>query len=979
MSEMIKVFELAKALDLKALELIERIKPLDLKIKNHMAELSPEQVETIKNFLNPPATGEPEKKKILVRKKKVTDEAESLEKKASSVMIKKAGIIVKKDSPGLGLNADSSSAMESEENTDAGSVMSASVNSASVNLASVNLATEEPLEAPVASDSALEGQATLQEFGGSNTLVESTEAQGIVSDTVPSPGLQNLSEVVEVASGPEEGPAVVAPVRRGNRYSIIRVVSPATGEGTKPRIIEEAPAGGIAQPRNKASVPKTFADPELARSASALIREIEAEEELKRKKSGAASRTRSQGEDLSSFKSTDYLRRERVYQPKKKKISIGGRLGSKPQQAPSLNHKRTVEFEGDSISVENLAEQMAIKSRDLIRKLAELGVEQPDDLEHLTDWELDFDTAAVVVEAFENDIRDVNFNEAEIIEAASGSKEADADIPSRSPVVTIMGHVDHGKTSLLDVIRKARVAAGEAGGITQHIGAYVVDVAEAVKNLQNPNIAGKKSESKADAKAAAPKAKTKDKAKPAKESKLTISQLTFLDTPGHAAFSSMRSRGAKVTDIVVLVVSAVDGVMPQTREAIDHARAAGVPIIVAVNKIDLPESNVDKIKKQLGDLNIIPEDWGGENIFVHVSAKTGEGVDKLLEMIQVQAEVLQLKAPVEGPAEGAIIEAKLDKGRGPVASVLVKRGTLRVGEYIVAGTQFGRIRALINDKGVQVKTATPSTPVEILGLGGVPEAGDALNAVADERSARALSEHRVDQKKEGYSAPKTFSVEDLMSRMSAGEQKELPVILKTDVRGSAEAIQAALSKVTSDKVRLKILSVAVGAISESDVLLASASKALVLGFNVRPDNKAQSEAERRGVVVRTFTIIYELIDEVTKMMEGLLAPTLKETVMGRAEVRNVFSITKVGAVAGCNVVKGKIQRNNQVRLLRDGRVIYTGKMSGLKRFKDDAKEVAEGFECGISIENYQDVKVGDLIEAFLIEESVTRLSPSATP
>lgn len=979
MSEPIKVFELAKELDLKALELIEKIKPLDLKIKNHMAELSEEQVETIKKFLNPPAAPEPEKKKIVVRKKKVAEE-ESSEKKASnpSVMIKKAGILIKKEGAGVG----SVDTIAGPQNPSPHEVA-----------AHVHEETETPNEnaSQLIHEEALGSEQMSPEVLA--TAVESTEAlaepeevhAGAEGLELPIPSKEQgpaETPIQGVADQSPETVPVAAPVRRGNRYSIIRVVSPATGEGAKPRIIEEAPAGGIAQPRNKAAVPKTFADPELARSASALIREIEAEEEQRRKKAGSASRSRVQSDEISSFKSTDYLRRERVYQPKKKKISIGGRIGSKSPSGVSVVHKRTVEFQGDSISVETLADQMAVKVREVMRKLADLGVEQPEDVMDPSEWRLDFDTASIVVEAFENDIRDVSFKEEEILRGDEASETAVESLPARSPVVTIMGHVDHGKTSLLDFIRRARVAAGEAGGITQHIGAYVVDVAEAIHNLANQKASGaspQKGEKSAKG-AAKAKGKAKEKSPTAKsDSSSSITHLTFLDTPGHAAFSSMRSRGAKVTDIVILVVSAIDGVMPQTKEAVEHARAAGVPIIVAVNKIDLPEANPDRIKKQLGDLNIIPEEWGGDNIFVHVSAKTGEGVDKLLEMIQVQAEVLQLKAPNEGPAEGSIVEAKLDKGRGPVATVLVKKGLLKVGEYIVAGTQFGKVRALINDKGQQVKTAGPSTPVEILGLGGVPEAGDALNVVADERAARTLSDHRITQKKEEFSAPKTFSVEELMSRLSAGEQKELPVILKADVRGSAEAISAALQKIPADKVRLKVLSVGVGAISESDVLLASASKALVLGFNVRPDNKAQGEAERRGVQVRTFTIIYELLDEVTKIMEGLLAPTLKETIMGRAEVRNVFAITKVGTVAGCNVIKGKIQRSNQVRLLRDGRVIYTGKMSGLKRFKDDTREVAEGYECGISIENYQDIKVGDVIEAFQVEETATKLTPATAP
>jgi translation initiation factor IF-2 len=954
MSENLKVFELAKEFDLKALDLIEKIKHLNLKIKNHMADLTPEQVDAIRQFMRPAApAAEPEKKKSVVRKSaKKTAEAESAAPAAKSVVIKKAVTIIKKET-----SAPAAAAITAEAST----MSAVEANQAQEEVSSEDLSksalesAENYVQESDASES-LENVVVDLDSAGDKAF-DPKDSEALVKEFM-APETPKAEPVVAAAPATENAAAAepAAAVRRGPRYSIIRVVSVEPEKHKKPLIVEDAPT---QMAKTKTPVPKTFADPELSRSASALIKEIE-DEEQKRKKSALAPRAKS--DDASLFKSTDYLRRERVYQPKKKKLSIGKPSG-KTQSTTAAAHKRRVEFE-DRISVENIADQMAVKVTDIIKKLTNLGVEMPDEVDGAHDWYLDLDSAQLVAEAFDFEVDNQTFNEEEILAAQKSANEQE-NLPSRSPVITIMGHVDHGKTSLLDALRKARVAEGEAGGITQHIGAYTVQVEEALKNLKAKKDAPEAT--KKDKKKNAPAAKTSKADTASSGEKPKVGRLTFLDTPGHAAFSSMRSRGAKITDVVILVVSAVDGVMPQTREAVDHAKAAGVPIIVAVNKIDLPESNPDKIKKQLGDLGIVPEEWGGDAIFVHVSAKTGEGLDTLIEMICVQAEMLELKAPNQGPARGSIIEAKLDKGRGPAATVLVQEGELSVGEYIVAGVHMGRVRALIDDKGVQVKKAGPSTPVEILGLGGVPDAGDSLNAVADERAARTLVEHRIQQQRQEHAAHKSFSLEDLMSRMAAGEVKELPVILKADVKGSAEAIHAALLKIPANKVRLKLLSAGVGGITESDVLLASASKALILGFNVRPDNKGQAEAERLGVQIRTFSIIYDLLENITKIMEGLLEPTFKETMVGRAEVRNVFNLTKSGTVAGCMVIKGKIMRSNTARLIRDGRVIYTGKLSGLKRFKDDAREVAEGIECGISIENYQDIKTGDIIESIHVE------------
>jgi translation initiation factor IF-2 len=511
-------------------------------------------------------------------------------------------------------------------------------------------------------------------------------------------------------------------------------------------------------------------------------------------------------------------------------------------------------------------------------------------------------------------------------------EDAEDTLSARPPVVTIMGHVDHGKTTLLDAIRKTSVVTTEAGGITQHIGAYQAD--------HNGR------------------------------------RITFLDTPGHEAFTAMRARGAKVTDIVILVVAADDGVMPQTIEAINHARAASVPIVVAINKIDKPEANLDRIKQDLANHGLQPEDWGGDTVTVPVSAKTREGLPTLLEMLLLQADLLDLKANPDKPARGAIVEAKLDRGRGPVATVLVQEGTLKPGDPFVCGPFAGRVRAMIDDRGHKVMIAYPSTPVEILGLPSVPEAGSSFVVVADEATARQVAEHRAAKHREA-SLLKTSKVtlEDLYRQVQAGDTKELRIVIKADVQGSAEALADALSRLSADEVRLNVLHSSVGGITESDVMLASASNAVVIGFNVRPEAKATAAAEREGVDVRLYEIIYDAINDVRDAMEGLLEPTYKEKVLGRAEVRNTFNIPGIGLIAGCLVTDGKITRNAQARLVRDSIVVHNGKVGSLKRFKDDAREVQSGYECGIGLDNFSDVKVGDFIEAYEMEQVARRLGP----
>jgi len=581
----------------------------------------------------------------------------------------------------------------------------------------------------------------------------------------------------------------------------------------------------------------------------------------------------------------------------------------------------------EGISVKDLAEKLDIRAKDLISRLLGRGVFAT------INQTLDAELASEMARFFGAETNVITFEEqaSKDIDAAAATEETAVEVSTRPPVVTIMGHVDHGKTTLLDSIRLTNVAGGEAGGITQHIGAYKVRIAD-------------------------------------KESPAYGREIVFLDTPGHEAFTRMRSRGAKATDIVVLVVAADDGVMPQTIEAIDHAHAAEVPIIVAVNKIDKPDALPDRVKKQLADRGLMPEDWGGKTVFVDVSAKKGTNLNLLMEMICLVADLAELKATPERAATGVVLEAKLDRGRGPVATVLVQNGTLSAGDNFVVGNVYGKVRAMFDDRGAALATAPPSTPVEILGMEGLPQAGDQFVVVADRDKARGISEYREQKAREAALAKSSrVSLEGLAEQIKTAGTKELNIILKGDVGGSVEVLSDLLAKLSNEKVRLKLLRSGVGAITETDVLLASASNAIIIGFNVRPERKAQELAEQEEVDIRLHSIIYELQDEIKRAMSGLLEPTIKETYQGRAEVLETFRIPKVGTIAGCRVTDGVIKRDSEVRLLRDNVVVFKGKVGSLRRFKDDAKEVTNGMECGISIANYGDIKARDVIEAFATE------------
>jgi translation initiation factor IF-2 len=608
---------------------------------------------------------------------------------------------------------------------------------------------------------------------------------------------------------------------------------------------------------------------------------------------------------------------ERKLHPVRARAPETARRAVPAERPPVLREPREITIT-EGVTVRELAQKLDLRAKDLLKELVESGILAT------INQVLDVPTATKLASQFNATVKAIPFEEQLVEEEVQESKPES--LKPRAPVVTVMGHVDHGKTSLLDAIRQTDVAAGEAGGITQHIGAY--------------------------------------------QAQLDGKRVVFIDTPGHEAFTRMRARGAGVTDIVVLVVAADDGVMPQTREAIDHARAAKVPIVVAVNKIDKPDAQAERVKRQLADLGLMPEEWGGDTVFVEVSAKTGQNIDKLLEMIALVGEMRELKANPDASASGVVLESRIDKGRGPVATMLVQNGTLNVGDFFICGAVYGKVRAMYDDHGQTVKRAVPSTPVEILGLQGVPEAGDRL-LVADEAKARHISEYRLSKLREASlarTAGARLTLDQLQEQLRAGEVKELQIVIKADVQGSVEVLSEMLPKLSTDKVKLDIILASVGAVSESDVLLATASKAVIVAFNVRPDRKAVELAQHEGVEIRSYTVIYELTDDMKKLMTGLLEPVLKETVLGRAEVRDTFRIKGVGMIAGCRVMDGIVRRDADVRVLRDGAVIYTGKVHSLRRFKEDVNEVRSGFECGLGVTNFNDVKVGDVLECFTVEK-----------
>ena len=757
----------------------------------------------------------------------------------------------------------------------------------------------------------------------SNTQVLTDEELNLVFDSMTQPHqIASLEQVFAVKPAPKaEPPKPEAPKAEAPKQEAQQAAKP---QQAKPQ----------SQPQNQNR-------PQQPAAPSAQPAKADKPKEPERKRERRVVDTSAVQVNAGRFADVDNLVSEKVQNYQGGKQRIGGKKGqqgNKQQNGKFRGSKsrseeqekmRRLQMEvarkapltvkiPEEITVGELASRMKKTAGEVIKCLMKNGV-----MASLSQM-IDFDTASFVAEELGCKV------EKEVIVTVEerlidDHEDKPEDLLPRAPVVVVMGHVDHGKTSLLDYIRHANVVSGEAGGITQHIGAYTVEI--------------------------------------------NGSPITFLDTPGHEAFTSMRARGAMVTDIAILVVAADDGIMPQTIESINHAKAANIPVVVAINKMDTVGANPDRIKQQLTEYDLVPEEWGGDTIVCPISAKTGMGIDNLLENLVVLAEVQELKANPNRAAKGTVIEARLDKGRGPIMTVLVQNGTLKAGDIIIAGTAVGRVRTMINDKGQRVTEAGPSTPVEISGLSEVPSAGDVFNAVADERMARELAEERrVQQMNNSMGGTKKVSLEDIFSQIKSGEMKTLNIIVKADVQGSAEAVKSSLEKISNDEVRVKVIHSAVGAINESDVMLAATSGAIIVGFNVRPDNAARDSAARSNVDMRMYRVIYDCINEIEAAMKGMLAPQFKEVIIGHAEVRETYKVSKVGTVCGCYCTDGKIQRGCEVRVLRDNIVIHEGELASLRRFKDDVKEVASGYECGMQVEKFNDIKIGDVIECFVMEQ-----------
>lgn len=975
-----KVFEFAKDIGMTPLALMDKIKTWNLPVKNHMAELEPEVLAQIKAKLTGPAesSGDDKPKKTVAKKapaakataggptstakapakspakatatkappKKVEVEAAPVAGKSPVIRRKvkeaepelKAKVISKPESdieteveeaaapiPTVAVEAQKVFAKVEAPAVPVKPAAPTAVATESVAAAAAPVvATAAPVAAPTPAPVAAPAVSRKKEVAIGDSGVSSSANMASKRNII---GRMDLSRVQappgSQGSGGYQGNRPFQPRgpggvgSGGGGFSSQRPSSGPSGFGTRPQ--------GAAGGRNiRAGFVAAMPDP----GTESYVDDSKRDQEKKARKfsaptGGLSAKEKEQEVALQSFNAVEFRKREMVFQPKKKQ-GILNRDALKTQMTTPKASKRVLKVNG-KMKLSDMAQEMGLKAAQIIKVLVKNGVMAK------MSTELDFDTIALTVTEFGWEAQNV-FKSAEDVVVETAFGEMDAVKITRPPVITVMGHVDHGKTSLLDCIRNANVASGEAGGITQHIGAYTV-------KLEDGSI------------------------------------LTFLDTPGHEAFTAMRARGANATDIAVIVVAADDGMMPQTAEAINHAKAAGVPIIVAVNKMDKPGANPDRIKQQLTELQIVPEEWGGTTIFNEVSALKKTGIKELLENIKLLSEVAELKANPERSGTGIVIEAKLEKGKGPVATILVKDGHVKVGQYIVAGAMKGRVKSLVNDKGERIERVTPGLPAEVLGLEGVPGAGDRFDVVVDERTAEEVVEIRKTTIREALETHKKVSLEDLFSKLTQGEVKDLNIVLKADVHGSLEAIQGMLNKLTSMEVKNKIIHSAVGGVNENDVLLAHTSKGVVIGFNVRPDANAQAKAKQLGVDVRTYTIVYEMIDDIKKAMQGLLAPQIVEKVMGAAEVRNTFNVPKLGTIGGCFVTSGKVQRSNMLRLVRQGKIIYEGKVASLKRFKDDAKEVAEGFECGIGIENFNDIKNGDVIEAFIKEEIARELTP----
>ncbi len=926
-----KVYQFAKELGVETLALMDKIKEWDLPVKSHMSALDEGTMSLIKEKFSGASDGGSKKKKAKKKaskkkaatKKKTAKKAatkkvatkktaatkKKVTKKAAAKTVEKQKVTstVTKVSSGketVAPGADEIAAAEATPKT------KRVIRRKAVDVKQAQEAEAEKIkeqEEMVAAAEAAEVSTEVAAEASENTIAETEPVKAAAAETVEAPKAPPIKKARVFGKsivGKIDLSKIKSPVRRGPSPGGARTPGPRTAQrGIRPGFVAPAPAFPVAQ------APGGFKRREgrdMTGAATAAAK----------KKAGANTNAREQ-QSPAAFKAADFRKREMVFQPKKKKVSF--LPGKSTEITTAAAHKRVVKVNGN-MTLSELAQTMGLKAPQLLKSCMKQG------LTVSMNSDLDFDTISLLVPEFNWEAVSVEQTSDDLVETVAFG-DVEAELVGRAPVVTVMGHVDHGKTTLLDSIRKANVVKGEAGGITQHIGAYRVFV---------------------------------EKNKP----------ITFIDTPGHAAFTSMRERGAQVTDIVILVVAADDGMMPQTEEAISHAKSAGVPIIVAVNKIDKEGANPDKIKQQLSEKELVPEEWGGDTVFLEVSALKDLGIKELLENIWLHSEILELKANDKCSATGVVIEAKVEKGKGIVATLLVQNGTIEKGQSICVGTVSGRVRRLMDDQGKAVKSAGPSVPVEVMGLSETPNAGDRFDICENDQVAASLAEQRRDEalKKEMDDANKNVSLEDLLARVKDDGAADLPIVLKTDVAGSTEAVVGMINKIETDEVDVKFIHKQVGGISESDILLANAAGGMVIGFNVRPDSQATKLAKTKGVEIKCYRIIYELVDDVKKAMSGLLSPDIIEKANGKAEVRETFTVPKIGMIAGSLVTEGKINRNDMVRLVREGRVVYEGKISSLKRFKDDAREVASGFECGIGIENYNDLKSGDIIESYVKEE-----------
>jgi translation initiation factor IF-2 len=969
-----KVFEFAKDIGMSPLALMDKIREWQLPVKSHMAELDSETLEMIKVKLKEPsrpAEPAPEKKAV-ARKKPAAAAVEkaaltskpavktaaakapkgaSAADKATAAAAATKTTVVRRKKADIEAEAAAVAAAEAAAAEEAAQAAAAAAAENPEIVPAAIAATAPAVSAPVRAEPVARAAESLAPTSATPEVTPFTApATAAVTPAAAahpaeeSPERKVVARKKEVAIGNSGVSSEVSAQAIGKRniigrMDLSRVQAPAgPGQrgpsGFRPQggATSQSSAPGMAN-RPKGNLRAGFVQaapmPEIGslRETQEEARKRDEKRRLGARTAPDATVTKDAEAAPPAFDAAEFRKREMVFQPKKKKGMLS-RPSMKTEKTTAAAHKRVLKVNG-TMKVSDVAANMGLKVAEITKVLMKNGVMAT------PNTALDFDTLALIVTDFGWEAQNVLVTAENMIKDTAFG-DLTAELITRSPVVTIMGHVDHGKTSLLDAIRSAKVAEGEAGGITQHIGAYQVSLDDGYK-------------------------------------------ITFLDTPGHEAFTAMRARGANVTDIAIIVVAADDGVMPQTAEAISHAKAAGVPMIIAVNKMDKPGANPDRVKQQLTEYEVVPEEWGGHAIFAPVSAMKKTGINELLEQIKLIAEVAELKANPLRSGTGTVIEARLEKGRGPVATILVKDGTVRIGQHIVAGSVVGRVRSLTNDRGERVTEAGPGMPVEVLGLDDVPVAGDMFDIVVDERTADEAAQIRKDLALAARTKTGKISLEEIFAKVKTGDVKELTVVMKADVHGSLEALQGMFSKLSTPEVKVRIIHSGVGGITESDVLLASTAKGLIIGFNVRPDGNASSAAKRLGIEVRTYSVVYELIDDMKKAMGGLLAPTVVEKVMGRAEVRNVFTVPKIGTIAGCFIVDGKISRSNMARLVREGKIVYEGKIGSLKRFKDDAREVASGFECGIGIENFNDVKVGDVIEAFVKEEIARTLEsgPSA--